>query len=182
MQETIHLVPKALKDKLAAHAKATAEATKKGQTPPADIVITEADFGSMSGRVVTLRELGIPEMERADQYAYKRVNENTVAAEFEGLRQGARMRAMIVAVSDKFVDPRKSREPNILHPVSDADLEGVSMEPGRDGFGAKTGRAFVDLFTAKDQIVLRTWDRKHHAVTQEDVDSILGEAIPTADD
>lgn len=182
MRETIHLIPKSIRDKVAAHHKAVAEAEKKKQPAPAALVLTDADWGSMSGRVVTLRELSISEMERADQSAYRRVNEHTVAAEFEGFRQEARMRMMIVGVSSDKVDPRKAREAKVL-PVSEADLEGVSMTPGGDsGVGKSTGRSFAELFTAKDQVVLRAWDRRHHSVSQEDLDAILGEAIPTGDD
>jgi hypothetical protein len=183
MRETIHLVPKALRDKIAAHQKAVAAASKKGEPPPADLVLTDADFGSMSGRVVTLRELGIAEMEKADQYAYRRVSESTVAAEFEAMRQDARMRAMIVAVSEPKVDPRKAREPGTVKPISQSDLEGMGVgDVGDSGMAKGNGRSFAELFTAKDQVILRNWDRRHHSVTQDDVDSILGEAIPMADD
>lgn len=183
MQETIHLVPKSLKDKIAVHDAANAARAAKGQPPLPDLTLTAADFKSMSGRVVVLRELSIPEIEKAEKSAFRRIDDSTVNAEFEGFRQGERMRAMIVAVSDEHVDPRQ-RMTAKTRPVTAADLEGVAMagEASTDGTKQGNGRSFGELFTAKDLAVLRTWDRKHHSVMQEDVDDILGEAIPTASD
>lgn len=162
MQESLHLIPKSLKSKAGA--------------------VVPADFKGMSGRVVLLRVLGIPEIERTDATATRKfvAGGGTTVGELEAFRQKERLRAMIVGVSAEHVAPADRMSARVS-PVTDADLDGSSMTPGEDGIGKDTGRRFEDLFTAKDLPILRVWDRQHHSVSEEDLEEILGEAIPTID-
>lgn len=171
-KDRIHLVPKSLRQRTAA----VAAAKKAGALTP----LREEDFQGFSGRVVLLKPLSLPQCEAADAYARRRITEDSNLMEFDAHRQMARLRSAIVGASEPLVDPAQWMEVPV-RPLTEADLEGVSMEPGKDGFGTPKGLTIADLFTARDILVLRAWDAKHHRVTQEEVDDILGNSIPTAD-
>lgn len=165
MQESLHLIPKSLKSKAGA--------------------VVPADFKGMSGRVVLLRVLGIPEIERTDAAATRKfvAGGGTTVGELEAFRQKERLRAMIVGVSAEHVAPADRMSARVS-PVTDADLDGSAIDPSTvaDGIAkGGNGRRFEDLFTAKDLPILRVWDRQHHSVSEEDLEEILGEAIPTID-
>lgn len=165
MKELLHLVPKGLRAKAAG---------KDGAALPL------ADFGGMSGRVVLLRELDLSECEDAERAASKQMDENSNGLDYDKLRTRERLIRAIVGVSDPHVAPAAARTVN-LKPVTAGDLEGVTMKPGADGKGKSTGLSYAELFTWKDTRVLQAWDKKRHAVPQEDVDDILGNSIPTMD-
>ena len=191
MRESIHLVPKSLKDRLAVHAAAVAHAKAVGQAEPSDLALAEADFKGMSGRVVLLRELGIPEYERVERAAIREFAAagGSIMGELEAYRQAARVRAMVVGVSDEHVDPRQRMSAQV-RTLTDADKEGAAaaldargeVTANKDGVAKGNGRSFAELFTTKDLVALRVWDRKHHSLSDDDMEEILGEAIPTTDD
>lgn len=160
MQESLHLAPKSL---------------KSVESP------SPADFKGMSGRVVLLRVLTIPEIERCDAAATGKFAKagGTTVGELEAFRQSERIRMMVVGASEEHVAPAQRMKAAII-PITDADREGASMLPGENGIGQDMGRRVENLFTAKDLPVLRIWDRKHHSVAEEDLEEILGEAIPMA--
>lgn len=161
MQESLHLIPKSLKSKAAP--------------------LVPADFKGMSGRVVVLRVLSIPDIERADAAATRKfaTSGGTTVGELEAFRQAERIRLMVVGASAPHIAPEERMTAKIVE-ITDADRDGVSMLPGEGGIGQDAGKRVEDLFTAKDLPILRVWDRQHHSVTEEDLEEVLGEAIPMA--
>lgn len=175
MGDRIHLIPSALRRKVEAY-----NATDVRRDAPA--VITKRDLGNMSGRVVLLRELSLPECNAAEDDALRRIGDGDNLAKFDIFRQTGRLFKSIVGVSDPGVHPDDFLTAKI-HKVTEMDLEGAGMaSPGHDGTGKSNGLAFAELFGAKDQAVLRAWDREHHSIAVDDVNDILGKAVPTADD
>jgi hypothetical protein len=169
MSDRIHLAPKSLRKRATAPKDAGTLSSLRAE-----------DFAGFTGRVVLLKPLTLAQSEACDAAARRRITEDSNLLEFDSMRQMARLRAAIVGVSEPAVDPARWMEAPI-RPVTEADLEGVSMEPGKDGFGTPKGLRLDELFSAKDLQVLRAWDSKHHRVAQDEIDDILGNAIPTAD-
>lgn len=170
MKDRVHLAPKSLRKRVAAAQKAA------GTLSP----LRDEDFEGFSGRVVLLKPLSLSQCEAADHHAGRRMTPESNLMEFDTLRQMARLRSAIVGVSEPLVDPARWTEAAVRS-LTEADLEGVSMEAGKDGFGVPKGLTLAELFTPKDLIVLRAWDTKHHRLPQDEVDDILGNSIPAAD-
>lgn len=194
--EIIHLVPGALRKAISlhqallkGHAEAVETAKAEGKEPPAappPLRIDAASFNHLSGRLVQLRVLEISEILAAEKVARRAISEDMTAMDFDALCQAERLVRIVVGVSDPHIDPRE-RDPEknpkaTIRRVTQADLEGVSMTPGADGKGVPTGKRISDLFTPKDLNILQAWDRRHHSTSLADIEDVLGNAMPTAED
>lgn len=194
--EILHLIPAALRKTIhlhqalvKGHAEAAEKARAEGTEPPAappPLRIDAKSFGFMSGRLVQLRVLGLDEIMAAEKVARRRITEDMTGMDFDALCQQERLTRIVIGVSDPHIDPREkdpATNPRAtVRPVTQADLEGVSLTPGADGTGKPTNRRLGDLFAPKDLDILRAWDRRHHSTSLQDIEDVLGNAMPTAED